>query len=754
MRTAFKVDTSQMNTKGEKRQYSSPVSTGAGSKRHCPIPGKADAMIYIGIAKKMMTKVDTQLTDQHTNLMKLIEYVRDNISKLEKRGIKKKTTVGVFGKTGAGKSSLINAILGEKHLLPSGTLSACTSVIIQVEANISDLNYKAEIEFISKEEWKDELKRLLKDLTDDSEERDSAMYRTAKQKIAALYGKETVSKNLENLMKDDHFTGIPEFLRSKPKMITCDKATDFSDEIRCYVQHDDSSPGRCYWPVVKSVTIKVPKSEDFLKNIVLVDLPGTGDYNKSRDQMWRSKLKDCSTVWIVSTTDRAVSDSNAWEIVSRSIRDMAQGGECRSITFICTKTDDIDPEEYMRLKKLKDEDFRITPQDSQYKDKRKNECILHRNDVAKEDVKRGFKEQHQIKRHLKCDDDLSVFTVSSKEFFNKDGILTEEETEIPKLKNLLRTYNNNHTNERASQYISGAHGILSLIQGSKTSDTEMMAEKTRLYKELEKNLEDKLENLRENCRQIRSSLGEHLSKGARVSEVKCVATTKEIIMNYTDGRGFHRTLAALCENDGVYRSKNGETRNLNMSLIKPMLDHIDETFNDFFPVQGNVTEESLHANIDRFTIIPKSLITKYRKSPVLSHMLKFLQTEEEKLKTELKLEIVEQKKEIYETLLKSISTTMQQCYQNAAAISGKGSMNKKQDILLKHIESSKSEMFQKAKTEMLDELYETLNHTMKKIRKTLMESMEYSLCSASTLPYMDVSKEIEKMEELKRFTKD
>ncbi|KAL7834459.1 hypothetical protein SRHO_G00287060 [Serrasalmus rhombeus] len=730
-----------MNKKREKRHYSSPESTGAGSKRHCPVPGKADAMIYIGIAKKMMTKVNNQLTDQHANLMKLMDYVRDNISKLEKRGIKKKTTVGVFGKTGAGKSSLINAILGEKHLLPSGTLCACTSVIIQVEASISDFNYKAEIEFISKEEWKDELKRLLKDLTDDSEERDSAVYRTAKQKIAALYGKETVSKNLENLMKDDHFTGIPEFLKSKPKMLTCEK-------------HDDSSPGRCYWPVVKSVTIKVPNCEDFLKNIVLVDLPGTGDYNKSRDQMWRSKLKDCSTVWIVSTSDRAVSDRNAWEIVSRSIRDMAQGGECRSITFICTKTDDIDPEEYMRLKKLKDEDFRITPQVSQYKDKRKTACILHRNGVAKEDVKRSFKEQHNIKRHLKCDDNLPVFTVSSKEFFNKDGILTEEQTEIPKLKDLLRTYNNNYTNERASQYISGAHGILSLIQGSKKSDTEMMTEKTTLYEELKKNLDNQLENLRENCRQIRSSLGEHLSKGARVSEEKCAATTKEIIMNHTDGRGFHRTLTALCENDGVCTSKNGETRNLNMSLIKPMLDHVDETFNDFFPVQRNVTETSLHANIDMFTIIPKNLFTKHSKSPVLSHMLKFLQTEEEKLKTELKLEIVERKKEIYETLLKSIPTTMQPCYQNAAAHSGKGSMRKKQEILLKHIESSKSEMFQKAKTEMLDELYETLNYTMKKIRKTLTESMEYSLCSASTLPYMDVSKEIEKMEELKRFTQD
>ena len=44
----------------------------------------------------------------------------------------------------------------------------------------------------------------------------------------------------------------------------------------------------------------------------------------------------------------------------------------------------------------------------------------------------------------------------------------------------------------------------------------------------------------------------------------------------------------------------------------------------------------------------------------------------------------------------------------AAAKSGKGSMKVKQEILLRHIESSKSVMFQKAKKKMLEELRTTL----------------------------------------------
>ena len=62
-------------------------------------------------------------------------------------------------------------------------------------------------------------------------------------------------------------------------------------------------------------------------------------------------LRECTFVWVVANINRAVSDKEAWEILESSMTDMVQGGACTGITFICTKTDVMNPEEYKSIHK-------------------------------------------------------------------------------------------------------------------------------------------------------------------------------------------------------------------------------------------------------------------------------------------------------------------------------------------------------------------------------------------------------------------
>lgn len=58
--------------------------------------------------------------------------------------------VAVVGATGAGKSSLINAVVDQWCVLPTSGTQACTSVVVKIENNPRN-EYEAEISFLEKE---------------------------------------------------------------------------------------------------------------------------------------------------------------------------------------------------------------------------------------------------------------------------------------------------------------------------------------------------------------------------------------------------------------------------------------------------------------------------------------------------------------------------------------------------------------------------------------------------------------------------
>ncbi|KAI9514759.1 hypothetical protein NQZ68_030949 [Dissostichus eleginoides] len=271
--------------------------------------------VILSKVKNIMSCVLDKLPDQDDKFNK---FLKNKINNLE---TDKREVVGVFGKTGAGKSSLINAVIGEQDLLPSGSISACTSVMIKVEANMRNPKYEAEIEFITKEEWEEELNHFLGANDDQEKDEDD---QDIVEKLSVLYGEEWKDNSPEHLMNEKKFKKIPEFLNSKIK----------------YTRSESKDVKRLYWPLVKCVTVRVPKNR-LLQHVTLVDLPGNGDRNKSRDTMWKKFVGSCSTVWIVAEINRAASEKESWEILEESCSLMGNGGECRQIHFICTKSDSL-----------------------------------------------------------------------------------------------------------------------------------------------------------------------------------------------------------------------------------------------------------------------------------------------------------------------------------------------------------------------------------------------------------------------------
>ncbi|XP_038556385.1 nuclear GTPase SLIP-GC-like isoform X1 [Micropterus salmoides] len=671
-------------------------------RRHDIVTGLHLEKINPSDVKIVMRYVNERIPNQENRFNK---FLKTKINDLE---TDKRELVGVFGKTGAGKSSLINAVIREKNLLPSGSVSACTSVMIKVEANMLNSKYEAEIEFITKEELEEELWyfKFLWDNADQDEEDDDAGDTT--EKLSALYGEEWKNKSLENLMDNKYFSDIPEFLRSKSKIFTCESAKELSAKLVKYTRsdlkdRDSTEVKRWYWPLVKCVTVRVP-GNDLLQHVTLVDLPGNGDRNKSRDEMWKAVVGRCSTVWIVTDINRAAAEKEPWEILK--IANSRNGGVCQFIHFICTKSDlieDSDDHSAAGVRAL----------------------ILKRNNQAKEEVNKEFSKL-KVKKHFR-DNCFKVFTVSSKETH-----LSPDETEIPKLQQFLQHLNDCHS--ETLNYVSGAYEILSLIQRARCR--EVADKTTNVCTDLEEDIRHELEKVRKPMEEACNAFEKCLSKGVEKSKSSCERVLKSVL-HPVSGCAFHKTLRSVVENNGTFKPKIGKQINLNAEIAACLTDSINEEFLKTFPNEKKCGP--FNGVINMFALDTKRLIEKHKDVKL---QLIFLKTEEEQIKTLLNKIIRVYKKTIYSDLTTTIEENMQECYEKAAEKRGHNSLKNMRNSIEKYVRDPKNTMFEQAKDFMLSQLRCLKEYSLKILEETMQKSIEMSLrTDCDSLP--DVTVELE-----------
>jgi ABC-type glutathione transport system ATPase component len=214
---------------------------------------------------------------------------------VKQRNVNEPTIIGVVGNTGAGKSSVINAMLDEERLVPTNCMRACTAVVTELSWNASNdenAKYRAEIEFIKPEDWEKELRILFEELLDgsgkvsrDATNEDSEAG-VAYAKIKAVYPRLTrddiantsigelmrqpsvqrvlgTTKTVEEARSDRFYRILQSYVDSKEKSTSGDKKQPKEME---------------YWPLIKVVKIYT-KADALSTGAMVVDLPGVHDSN-------------------------------------------------------------------------------------------------------------------------------------------------------------------------------------------------------------------------------------------------------------------------------------------------------------------------------------------------------------------------------------------------------------------------------------------------------------------------------------------
>ncbi|RDW67742.1 hypothetical protein BP6252_09138 [Coleophoma cylindrospora] len=294
------------------------------------------------------------------------------ISTLQSQNVGSPTIIGVVGNTGAGKSSIINAMLDEERLIPTSCVRACTAVVTEISWNSNTdpkAKYRGEIEFIQPADWEKDLRLSLNELLDGSGNisRDCTNADSeagiAYAKIKAVYPQKTkddlAKSSVEDLMREP---GVREVLGTT-KHVENALPDMFYKALQSFVDSKEKTTGDNkkekkqmeFWPLIKVVRIYT-KADALSTGVVVVDLPGVHDSNAARAAVAGSYLKNCTGLWICAPITRAVDDKAAKSLLGESFkRQLKYDGTYSRVTFICSKTDDISITEAMDSLGLEEE---------------------------------------------------------------------------------------------------------------------------------------------------------------------------------------------------------------------------------------------------------------------------------------------------------------------------------------------------------------------------------------------------------------
>ncbi|XP_074845171.1 nuclear GTPase SLIP-GC-like [Carettochelys insculpta] len=691
-------------------------------------------------------KLTTSLPQENTS--NEIKYLTSRLSTLKTKASLDPIYIGLFGSTGAGKSSLLNAIINQQFFLPVSGSRICTSCIVQVSSSQGG-NYEAKIHLLSLQEWQEELKNLV-ELVGRPEEEEEGEEDTgeAVRKLRTLYGRHAETRSHEDLLRMKLLVTIPS---SKYILLRGARAKELAEKLDPYIRcqdkkEEEEEPGlddekakMRLWPLIKYVEVTIPKSDVIPEGIVFVDIPGTGDYNSKRDEMWKESINKCSVIWIVSDIERVVGNKTDELLLAESIK-AYQGGMCSDLAQVVTKSDKLYLKEYLSERKVKNKPIET-----------EHEAILERNADVKVKKTKGMKSK--LRRRLPSDSQVLhktelVYTVSAKEYWEETH-LTKEETEIPKLREYIRSIYLKERKQLLMDYVTEALGIVLLAENF-NSPRDMVDQYQQCG--LESFVEAGVKALGMEIEKCFAQLEQPFNDGvkqAKLSHEKAFS----LLLTRSTNQGFHKTLKAVCQKNGVYASRTFTRIDVNSTLAQPIYNNIDPMFCIIFrPLKG--TRASLKPSLEMFKDSIQGKIQEVGKKNAWTNnnfKLKFLIQETNIILSTLEREILRKKMDIYQSLPLSIESNLQPYYKEAAQVKGTGSLQKMQNILKENIEKETDNgMFEEAKQKMTLQLQELKEYIVGKLQMDISTMLKLALSHREELPetlpdFQNEYKEIERI---------
>ncbi|XP_029801504.1 nuclear GTPase SLIP-GC isoform X2 [Suricata suricatta] len=590
--------------------------------------------------------------------------------------------IGLFGSTGAGKSSLINAIIQQAMFLPVSGESICTSCIVQVSSGCCE-QYEAKIHLLSDQEWKEELKNLTKLLhrteeldreEADAWDRDDAV-EEAIWKLQIVYGNGAERKNYEEL------------LRAKPK-------------------------GKI--PTSRIITLKAEETID-----------------------------KCSVIWVISDIERVSGGRAHEDHLNESIK-ACQRGFCKDVALVVTKTDKLHLPEYLRERKVGNRAIQS-----------QREAVLERNEVIKLQRNRVLKEK--LKSKLPADSKVLeasdlVYTVSAQEYWQQT-LLTEEETEIPKLRGYIRKSLLDKKRRMVTKYVTEAFGLLLLTDSFNCM--ENLPNEYLHMSDLRRFAEEKVQLLEKAIDQCFAHIEQPLQEGVRNAKTSYRRILGARLVRSRGNQGFHQTLKAVCLKNGIYASRTLARIDLNEAITQPIYDQIDPVFGGIFRA-GKPTGSALLPHVEAFK---HSLQEKMMEIGVRSgwkydsSKKSFLIQEISAILGSLEGYILRKKRRIYESLTTSVQNDLKPCYEEAAQIAGKKACERMKDAIRRGVDRQVAEgMFERAQERMQHQFQQLKNGISEKVKGSIATMLTLASSQEDGLykELADVKSEYKEMEKIHR----